>query len=450
MITVKNREILITTLILPLIIFFLSKLSLNHKIILYSTVLVILWWTTSAIDRNISSIFLICIYFIFSNAPIKVILKFPMSSNFLMIVFIFLLSEGIVKSNLADYISKKLLVRIGDTPIKLIFLSFILGILLIFLIPQPFPRVILLSIIYSEFLSKQDINEDIRSTILFSIYAASTCTSMMFLNGDVLLNYLALQFGNVDFTWMEWLKYMTPPAIIICLLVFASFIALFRKSIPKTYFSFEGNVDESLVLNRKQKQTLVIVGIVLILFISQPIHSLKFEWITFLGVLLMFLMRILELKDIRSININLLIFLTAAFSISGVLKHIGTSELLSSQITRLLDHQDKTLFIISVIGIVMILHIFLGSAITTISVGLPILLSSKGFKIDPAVLTLISYVVVNMHYLLPFHHATIMIGFGQNQYSNLKVFKFGLVLTVLTFLSVIFILIPWWMFIGII
>jgi len=444
----KKGPLFLLTLVLPLITFFFLNISLNHKIILYFTALTILWWTTGVVDRNISSILLICSYLIFSNASIKIVLRFPLSSNFLMILFIFLLSEGIVKSNLADYISKKLLQRIGNTSFKLIVLSFVLGVVLIYLIPQPFPRVILLSVIYSEYLNKAKVNIDTYSTVIFSVYAASTCTSMMFLNGDILLNYLALQFGNVDITWGQWATYMTLPSILISFLVFLSFTIVFRRSISKTPFPFTETGEEEIPLNKKEKQTFLIVIVVLALFMSQSIHSLAFEWITFLGVLLMFLLRILEFRDIKKINISLLLFLTAAFSISGVLNHIGISDVVAKQITKILVHLDKNVFYIFVIGMVMVLHMFLGSAITTISVALPILLSLKSFEVNPVVLTLISYVVVNMHYLLPFHHATIMIGFGQNQYSNSKVFKFGAALTFVTFFSIIFILIPWWKLIG--
>ncbi len=60
----------------------------------------------------------------------------------------------------------------------MILLSYILGILLIFFIPQPFPRVILVSAFYKEFLKEQQITEDSKSILLFSIFTASTFTSM--------------------------------------------------------------------------------------------------------------------------------------------------------------------------------------------------------------------------------------------------------------------------------
>ena len=73
----------------------------------------------------------------------------------------------------------------------------------------------------------------------------------------------------------------------------------------------------------------------------------------------------------------------------------------------------------------------IGSAIATGSVALPILIplvAQAGY--NPIVITLILYITVNMHYLLPFHHATMMIGIGQRYYHDQHMFKHGLFITV--------------------
>lgn len=445
----NKRLVFLFTLLLPIIIilFLPFNSSFNQRLLLASVVLVIAWWATGVVHRSIASSILIVSFLVFSNAPIKTILKFPLSPTFFLIIFTFLLSEGIVKSNLANRMAKALLSRFATTPLGLIFMSFILGILLIFLIPQPFPRVILLSTIYLQFLKHGKVTNSTKSTILFSIYVASTCTSMLFINGDILLNYSVLQFANVKLTWFQWSKYMTLPSLLISFLVFIIYIMFFRKNIFNTKFMLNIKSKNYDSLTDREKYVFIILIFVFLLFMTEPIHSIHPAWISFAGVIAMYMLKILDLRDFKTINIHLLLFLTAAFSIGGVLNHSGIADLICNSLIEYLPKQNNILLFIFIIFIVMLIHLILGSAITTSSVVLPAFMNLD-IGIDSTVLTLIAYTVVSIHYFLPFHHATIMIGAGENHYPNSHVLKFGLALTLLVFISVLFIQIPWWIFIG--
>ncbi|WZL72313.1 SLC13 family permease [Clostridiaceae bacterium 35-E11] len=445
----KEKIISVFTCIIPiLILFFLNSLNLHQRIILAATTLTISWWATGVVHRSFASILLIVVFISFGNIPLSIILKFPFSKTFFLIVFTFLLSEGIVKTNVADHIAQKLLQRVGNTPIKLIVLSFIMGTLLIFFIPQPFPRVILLSTIYIQYLKNERIDKNTFAIVLFSIYVASTCTSMMFLNGDILLNYVALQMGQVQLTWGQWAVYMAVPALMISTLILISFILVFKRRISNISFKVCHKAETEELLDKNKIQTLIIMFFVLVTFITQPIHHIEGVWIIFCSVAIMFLLKILTFNDLKKINIHLLIFLTAAFAIGGVLSHTGIIENIIAKYIKVMPKSVNSTYFFFLISMTMIVHLFLGSAVTTISVVLPMILRLNNMDINPVVLTLITYTVVSIHYILPFHQSTIMIGFGQNHYSNKEVFKFGCVLTFITFFGVLLIQIPWWKFLA--
>src|SRR5690554_3919679 len=123
-----NKNIkLICSLLLPLFIVFVQPLgmSLNQSIILGTLILVLIWWTTGIVNRTYASIFLLLVFSIFGSTPLKEIFKFPLSSNFYMIALSFLLSQGIVNSNVANRLSNFILNKYGNTPYKLIFMSFL-------------------------------------------------------------------------------------------------------------------------------------------------------------------------------------------------------------------------------------------------------------------------------------------------------------------------------------
>lgn len=439
------------TFILPLLIVLLRPLgmNLNQSIILGALVLVLIWWTTGVVNKTYSSIVLLVVFALFGSTPFNVVFRFPMSSNFYMIGFSFLLSQGIVNSNVANRLSGAILNKYCNHPYKLILMSFIFGTVLIFLIPQPFSRVILLASIYKQFFKGREIGEKGMSVLLFSIFMASTATSMLFLNGDIILNLAALQFGEVSLGWLEWAKYMLLPSIATTLLMGGGFLLLFREDIRSIKIN-SIKEEKGAAADIKEKAAIVIMGLVILLWMTESIHSVNSAIVALVGTLAMFIFGILEKKDIKSFNISLMIFLTAAFSIGSVMKGSGVADILYARLMTVFPSSFSNLYIMIIIAVVMILHMFLGSSLTTLSVVVPGLIELTKGTLGAIPLVLLAYITVNLHYILPFHHVTIMIGAGNNYYSNRIVAKFGLLMTILVFLVVFGLYLPWWRFIKII
>jgi di/tricarboxylate transporter len=87
--------------------------------------------------------------------------------------------------------------------------------------------------------------------------------------------------------------------------------------------------------------------------------------------------------------------------------------------------------------------------VATLSVVLPLFIPlglASGYSV--AVIVLLNYIVVNIHFLLPHHHANMMIGVGKGYYDDKIMFKNGIVMMPVTFLVLALLYIPWWNFIG--
>lgn len=448
----KKTLILLCSLILPLLIILTKPLDMNfnQSIILGTLILVLTWWTSGVVNRTYASIFLLLIFSIFGSTSLKSVFKFPLSSNFYMIGLSFLLSQGIVNSNVANRFANFALKKYVNTPYKLIIMAFMIGILLIFIIPQPFSRVILIASIYQQFLKDKKMPNSSREVLFFSIFVASTSTYMFFLNGDIILNYAALQFGGASVSWMEWVKYMTVPSLFTSLAIGISFALVFKKELKNVDISNNGYIVEDTAMSSKEKKTIVIMAIVIILWMTEPIHSINAAIITLLGAFAMLIFRIIEFKDFRSINVGLMVFLTAAFAIGSVMNQSGVANIIYSSIVDIFPATYSNLYLFILILTVMALHMLLGSSITTLSVVVPGLIELTQGAIDIIPLTLLIYIAINMHYILPFHHVTIMIGAGNNYYSNNIIIRFGIILTIIIFVVIFGFYIPWWKFINLI
>lgn len=445
----KKNVYLGLSILLFIVVSFIKPLGLNQNqaIILASVIMVIIWWATNAVSKTLSSITIVLLFFIFSNSNAQTILKFPLSSNLVLIISSYLIAHGIKISGLASRISRVIISKYARSSYLLIVLSFVLSFLLIFLIPQTFPRAIIMTAIYSEFLRGQNISDKTKSVILFSVFVAVTATSMAFINGDVILNNAALKFAGINLTWFEWAKYMLVPSIIISLFMLIGFIFIFHGDIKGNKLSIDKSNEDSIKVTSMEKKGAVITTLIIFLWATESFHNISSAWVSVIGVIAMYIFGLVKAKDYKIINPELLLFLTAAFSIGGVLNQEGIAGIIFKKI--LPSGNSNTVLIFFSILVVMILHMILGSSMTTMSICMPVLMSSLPQAINPIVMMFSIYTAINIHYIFPIHHVVIMIGEGEGHYDTSMTLKYGIFLTALVFVAIYGVLMPYWRIVGI-
>ena len=103
-------------------------------------------------------------------------------------------------------------------------------------------------------------------------------------------------------------------------------------------------------------------------------------------------------------------------------------------------------------GVTMLLHMILGSALACMSVVSPPMVEYAAMAgWSPIVPALLVYTAVNMHYILPFQHVTMLLGAGDTgKYGNKETLRYGIPLTFVCLLVMIGVMVPWWMLIGLI
>lgn len=110
--------------------------------------------------------------------------------------------------------------------------------------------------------------------------------------------------------------------------------------------------------------------------------------------------------------------------------------------------QNPFLFILLTVGLTMGIHMLLGSSMTSLSVAVPLLMSLLPATANPTQIMLVIFIAINIHYILPLHHAVVMIGEGEKYYTTGMTVKYGLFLTILVFIAVFAIALPYWKLIS--
>ncbi|NLC25548.1 MAG: hypothetical protein GX777_02855 [Fastidiosipila sp.] len=125
------------------------NLDFNQSVLFSSMLFTIGLWATNAVHKSIACIFFLIIAVTFGNTAALDIVNFLWSDTNLLIVTTTLLSVGIMKTGIVHRYVEILLKRNASNIFMLLLLPYIFGIVLVFLIPQAFARVIIIGAIFN-------------------------------------------------------------------------------------------------------------------------------------------------------------------------------------------------------------------------------------------------------------------------------------------------------------
>lgn len=441
----------IKTLIIPLLILFIRPMGLtvNQSIVLAALFLTVTWWTFGTIKKSYASLFLLAMFTLFGQTPGLLVFDFLLSETMLIIIFSYIFSQGISNSKLAQKLLEPYLYKYAGNYIKLLLVILVIQFLMIFIVPQPFSRVIIISIILKEYFNGIGLEAKAQESLMFWIHASSLFINMSLTRGDLILNTALLTISNIQIPELLWVKYMTIPSLFFYLIAATGFVFIFRKDLEKY-----NQAEKTLQVKREKlgKKDLVnagIIAVVVLVWATESLHGLSGTLVVILGTIAMFASKLLDKNDLKCVDVNLLLFLTAAFSIGKVMSYSGTSSALFSDFIYLFPREFNNLYIFMIVLISMVFHMVLGSNITSLSIIIPAILLISQDIVDPIIIMFMIYVSVCGHFALPFHSVYLMIGNGNGLFGNKTTLRFSPLLTVIVFFSVYFIYLSWWRIMGV-
>ena len=243
------------------------------------------------------------------------------------------------------------------------------------------------------------------------------------------------------------MRYMTLPTAIYFLLAVGLFRFQFRRELAG-YVNTEVQPAAGVQLSQRERICLALILLVVVLWALEEVHGVSSLAVAIGGTAVMFPAGLLRLRDLRSVNVRLMVFLTAAFSIGGVLKETGVADIIFSRLVCLFPKEFSLAYAAVTLVISMALHMILGSNVTTMSVVAPGLMAAGAGIAPPVAMMFLIYIGVCGHFLLPFHNVILLLGEGDGCYSSRYMLRFGIPLTGLTLLSGVFLYMGWWQISG--
>lgn len=426
-------------------------MDIRQSIVVASLILAVIWWTTECLDKTITSVMLLVSFLVFSGTSATTVFSFALSDSFLLIVLTYLFSRGIIVSGIVDRFLEPLLIRAAKTPFKAICTVVLMLAVTMYVIPQPLARLIIVAEIFSRFLDKTRISKEGKIVLNFSVFFMYIFVNATTLNADIILNTAAVKAaGLTNFTDFQWIKYMGVPSLIYLMIAMGLLLFVFRKELASADLD-ASHAEVQITEERdrkKDKWILVLIVATFVLWMTEPLHGIKAWIITSGGIIAMFALGLLQLKDWRAIDIPTLVFLTAAISIGSVMKATGVADIVFSMLRDIIPNAGVMGYIIIIMAISICMHMILGSNTTAISIVAPGMIVMCAGVIPAPVVMCIVYISLTTQWLFPFHSVGMMIGVSKGFFPSSYMLRMGLILTGVVFIAVFGLYVPWWKLMG--
>lgn len=441
---------MVLSLVLPLLLIICRPigLTMRQSIVAAGVLLTIIWWSTGLVKKIPASLFLIAVFALVSGTGYQTVMAFPLSETFPMIVITYLFSQAISNSGLIDRIFEPMLLRLVHTPVQCLAAMTILLFITIYVIPQPLARVIIVAAMFDRFLKRTTLPETTRSVLMYAVFLMEAVVNMSSKDADMIMNHVAAGFSETPISNGLWMQYMMAPTFVCVVLVMVLFTILFHKDMLGHRIEAQQE-EEQMPFTRQQRLALVIIGATVVLWMTTSLHGINNTMITVVATLLLFAIGILHKEDLRAIDITTLVFLTAAFSIGGVMKGCGAADKIFGSLSGIFPETFSVRYLLIMVFVVMLLHMMLGSNTTTLSVVVPGMMLLCGEVVSSPIIVCIAIISVSFHALLPFHSVSMMVGSSNGYFPSGYVTRMGIPVTVLVYTVVACVFLPYWRLMGV-
>lgn len=186
---------------------------------------------------------------------------------------------------------------------------------------------------------------------------------------------------------------------------------------------------------------------------TNGITGLDIGWITMLVAMMMSMpgpVRVLNAADWREVPFQVMVFLTAAVAIGRVGMATGMNQWIAETLLPREMPENFLLLALLIALTVILIHMFMGSVIAVLGIVIPTFLTAaQNLGVAPMAVAGLVYLCVAGHYLLPFHHLSILVGQGEENgmYTQWETLRLGIPLTGAVLIAAAA-AVGWWKLIG--
>ena len=416
------------------------------------------WWATGAMHPGYTALALLAGYTLFLDSelvPAATVFGLWTTPTMYLVVGGFLIAKAVEAAGLGRRAALAFISRFTRSYGGMVFSCYLLGLLLSFVIPHPWPRSFLLLSVMSHAARSAGLSQKAAANLKLAVFVASVPASMILLTGDSTLNPLIGGFAGTTVSWLQWLVYMGPPGLLALALTGTVQLLSYRQreAFQLDLVQVRRQLADLGKLTRPEMRVIAVMAAAVLFWITDSLHGLHPGWIALIAALSFAVPphALLDAKSWSGVNLGTLFFLCAALAIGSIGKAVGMNVWLAELIIPQQTVRSPYLFALLAMLICMALHMALGSALAVLGIACPAIISfGTAAGIAPLAAALIAYTSVSLHWLLPFHHMNLLVGCGDDGggFEKKDVLRLGVPQTAVVAAVVLF-EVFWWDIIGI-
>lgn len=295
----------------------------------------------------------------------------------------FIISHAFIETGLAGRVSLKMLKLSRGSGSLLILISFILMFVLSILIPSNVGKGSLVSSVFDSLIKSLkrigDVKNLSKSLFIGIAYLAAISGAFVATGASsTIYTFGILSEFSSNLNYLNWIYYFGTPILIFIVMLWIIFLLIFppenvNKKLLLTLI--EEKINELGKISLSEKRIMGIMGLTLLLWVTQSLHGYSIPLIGLLGATLT-VMPVVGVwkweKARQALNWDMMLFFASTLMVSGMLIETGTIDLAAANLVNFVPSQSPYLVLFILIICTAILRIIFVNILGFLTIMLPL------------------------------------------------------------------------------
>ncbi|WP_053218390.1 SLC13 family permease [Virgibacillus senegalensis] len=351
----------------------------------------------------------------------------------------FIISHAFIETGLASRISFSVLKVSGGSGRALLLISFLLMFVLAILIPSNVGKGNLVASVLDRLLKNlRKINtiENLGKALFIGISYLAAISGALVATGASSTIYTFELFTSIhpDLNYISWIVYFVPPVLLFTTLLWLLFIVKFppeKVDRKKMMGLIEDGLEELGPLSLAEKKVMLVMGLTLLLWITQSLHGFSIPLVGLLGAVLTVMPWIGVWKwnqAKNSVDWDMMLFFASTLMVSGMLIKTGTIASIADFFISMITFQSPFFVLLLLILCTALLRVIFVNILgfLTIMIPLAIEIGETLGGYSPFVTAMVVFLVGIPGFFLITQSPVHLISFSFGYFSERELLRIGL------------------------
>ena len=430
-----------------------AELSLRGQRSIIVTVAVVVLWTTAVLDSGTTALLAIALLALTGAAvSMRDALQGFLNPVPYFVVAVLAMGLAVARSGLAERIARRILTHARGSSVR-VYVQLVFAMpLLTFILPSATTRSSILVHIYEEVFALARVPPDapVLKAVMLALSSINRLASTALLTGGITPMMAAAIIGGMS--WTGWFAMMALPYYAILVLGGVLTGLLYRRGLTRAMPA--ADLERAAAWTGREVRTLAIVLGASVLWLTDGVHHLDPSLPALLALVALLTPGVgpLEWSDLdRGVGWANFFVIGASISLAHALGESGAAAWLARGLVGSLPGlggHAVAIVVLLMLG-ATVLRVFIPNISGFLALGLPVAMNvGRETGVSPLVCALVVMITGDAVLYYPAQSASALVIYERGHVSAADVFRFGIWMTLVAYVAILFVALPYWTLIG--